>query len=81
MNDKQEIIVEYAGVTDSLTIIKVKEGSDAISVVLTNPSMVFNVTDTNATETTSVFVYRGSNSLPYGQSNDTSKGWYYTIEG
>jgi hypothetical protein len=49
--DSQIITVEYGGYTDSVTVIKVKEGADAISVVLSNPTMVFNKSDSAATET------------------------------
>jgi hypothetical protein len=76
MNDSQLITVEYAGYTDSVTIIKVKEGSDAISTVLTNPSMVFNKTETDAQETTEVQVYRGAIRIPYGSASDD---WYFTL--
>ena len=77
MSDSQTITVTYGGHSDSVTIIKVKEGSDAISIALSNPTMVFNKADTNATEKCSVFVYRGTTQIPYNTAD--ANGWYYTL--
>lgn len=68
--------------TDSITLIKVKEGiegQDAIAMVLTNPSMVFNDGDAfnGTTETTRVQVYQGTKQIKY--SKNTTSGMYYQI--
>jgi hypothetical protein len=44
MGESHTITVSYGGASDSVTIIRVKEGSDAVSAILTNPTMVFNKT-------------------------------------
>jgi hypothetical protein len=79
MPDSKTITVTYGEYSDSVTIIKVKEGSDAVSTVLSNPTMVFDKADTNAKEVCEVFVYRGAVPIPYGKANQNSGNWYYTL--
>ena len=73
---------EYPDYVDQVTIVKVKEGiegKDAISVILTNPTMVFNDGSIHQgkTETTRVQVYQGITQIEY---NNTDKELYYTIK-
>lgn len=62
--------------TDSVTVLLVKDGSDAISASLTNPTMTFTK-GIDSTEITSVLVYRGSTLINYATSGNT--GWRYDI--
>jgi hypothetical protein len=62
--------------SDSVTIIEIEDGSDAISVVLTNPNMVFHAQTNNERESTAVAVYEGGTPLKY---NNTLKNGTFKI--
>ena len=69
--------VARGGLSDTITIGFLEEGSDAISIILSNPTMVFNSNDLTATETCSVLVYSGANQVPLQASDAT--GLNFTI--
>ena len=69
--------VARGGLSDTITIGFLEEGRDAISIILSNPTMVFNSNDLTATETCSVLVYSGANQVPLQASDAT--GLNFTI--
>jgi hypothetical protein len=64
--------------SDEIVINRVKEGSDAISVILTNPTMVFNELDSSAKESTKVRVFRGDKEL--NKYNSANPEWTYKLK-
>lgn len=82
LKEKTTEAVKYS---DSVTIYKIsdgnpgadgKNGADALSFVLSNPTMTFNLANSEEEEVCDVLVFSGLNQLPY---NDTSKDLYYTL--
>jgi hypothetical protein len=72
-NNQLIIKVARDGLEDTTTVILLDEAkNDAISVTLTNPSMTFNTTNSNA-EYTEVRAYLGTTLL----INDASQNYYY----
>jgi hypothetical protein len=61
--------VDGTDFVDSITIGKTIDGAAAIAITLSNPTMTFNTTTSNETETCKVIVYEGGNLLPYGTGN------------
>ena len=65
--------------SDTVKVIKVKDGEDSFNINLTNGTMTFNKKDTDAQESTYVYAWHGLDQLAYGQGGAGS-GYTFTIQ-
>lgn len=73
-----ELLEEVSDLTDSVTLVRLKEGSDAITPVLTNPAHTFQADndgsvdpDEFSTGNNTLFVYEGASLLTFAGVADT----------